>query len=88
MNDRQLQALDSAIRQLIVVISNNTAVSLAALPQYYTLDELCARYKMGRDAMRSVLVAQGMIVPERGKPIRVALEHVLQLDKTLKQRAA
>lgn len=88
MNDRALQNLDQAIRQLAVTVANNTAVALAALPQFYTLDDLAARYRMGRDTVQAHLIEAQMIPSSspKGVKIRVPLESVLQLDKILKER--
>jgi hypothetical protein len=87
MDTRALQNLDQAIRQLIAVVNNNTAVTMAGLPQFYTLEDLAGRYRVGRETVRALLIEHRMIAPAAGpgrRVIRVPLESVLRLDRILK----
>lgn len=84
MSDPALVQLNMAIRQALPVWRDLVATQKAALQQFYTLDDLAGRYRMGRDSVRALLVQYRMITPARGQSIRVRLDDVLRLDGILK----
>jgi hypothetical protein len=83
MTGAQATQLDSDIRHLIQVVSQNTRAQLAALPQWWCAEDLAKRWHRGRDEVNALLYAHSGYVGERGKPMRIHVDDVLKIDEVL-----
>jgi hypothetical protein len=87
MNPAEFAQWRNEMRAHAETLAASTRAQLAALPQFYSLEDLQRRYALGRDAMRVVLAQHCGYVGERGKPTRIHLDQVLKLDALLREAA-
>ena len=82
--DQAARQLDQTLRQLVSVVSEQTALAKAALPQFWSAAELRKRWNCSEEKLSDLLEIHAGIVGERGHRTSVSLDDVLRIDVALK----
>lgn len=81
--DQSARQLDQTLRQLVSVVSEQTAVARAALPQFWSVAELMKRWNCSHDAVIVHLANNCGYQGARGHKPSVSLDDVLRIDRVL-----
>ncbi len=81
--DQSARQLDQALRQLVSVVSEQTAVARAALDQFYSVAELMKRWNCSHDKVIEHLTNHCGYQGGRGIKPSVSLDDVLRIDRAL-----
>jgi hypothetical protein len=72
---------------LVRALTENSRAVIATMKQWWTVENLQDRWALGREATIAVLRERGAYEPGVGKPIRVPIRKVLEIDRFLENPA-